>query len=117
MKEIAVVSDNRIGLSRRQLFWTGSAAGLGAYAASTAITPRPARAQPKTLRILQWKHFVPAYDRWFNDTYVKEWGQKNDTEVIVENVGIADLPGRVLAEAQSQQGHDLVMLLTPPAAF
>ena len=24
-------------------------------------------------------------DEWFNETYVKEWGEKNDTEVIVDN--------------------------------
>ena len=32
--------------------------------------PRPA----KTLRILQWSHFVPGYDRWFDEVYTKEWG-------------------------------------------
>ena len=40
----------------------------------------------KTLKILQWSHFVPAYDKWFNNEYVKEWGDKNDTEVTVDNI-------------------------------
>jgi multiple sugar transport system substrate-binding protein len=81
------------------------------------VIPRRARAQQKTLRILQWKHFVPSYDAWFNDTYVKEWGEQNDTRVIVDNVGLGDIGARAAAEAEAQQGHDLVMLLAPPAAY
>ncbi len=30
---------------------------------------------------MQWSHFVPAYDQWFDDIYVKRWGEENDTEV------------------------------------
>jgi multiple sugar transport system substrate-binding protein len=64
---------------------------------------------------MQWKHFVPGYDAWFHDTYVKEWGERNDTEVIVEFVGLGDIAGRAAAEAEVQQGHDLVLLLASPA--
>ena len=46
------------------------------------------RAQPKVLRIMQWNHFVPAFDEWFNRTFIKEWGQRNNTEVQVTNVGM-----------------------------
>ena len=28
-----------------------------------------------TLRILQWSHFVPAFDTWFDNTYTKAWGR------------------------------------------
>ena len=80
-----------------------------------AIIPSRARAQQKTLRILQWKHFVPSYDAWFNDIYVKEWGEQNDTQVIVDNVGLGDITNHAAAEAEPQQGHDLVILLEPPA--
>ena len=27
------------------------------------------------LRIMQWAHFVPAYDTWLDNTYVKRWGE------------------------------------------
>jgi multiple sugar transport system substrate-binding protein len=81
------------------------------------LHPRPAKAKAKQLKILQWKHFVPSYDQWFNDTYVKEWGTRNQVEVTVENVGLGDLTGRALAEIAGQRGHDLVQLITPPAAY
>jgi multiple sugar transport system substrate-binding protein len=80
-----------------------------------SIIPGRARAQQRTLKILQWKHFVPSYDEWFNKKYVKEWGEANDTEVIVDNVGLGDITKHVAAEAEAQEGHDLVMLLEPPA--
>ena len=30
----------------------------------------------KTLTIVQWSHFVPEYDKWFDD-FAKDWGKKN----------------------------------------
>jgi multiple sugar transport system substrate-binding protein len=53
--------------------------------------PGRTSAQQKTLKILQWNHFVPGYDKWFNNTYVKEWGEKNNTEVTVDNIGIGGI--------------------------
>ena len=35
-----------------------------------------ALADTKTLTIVQWSHFVPAYDKWF-DQFAKDWGDKN----------------------------------------
>jgi hypothetical protein len=48
----------------------------------------------ETLRIAQWSHFVPAYDVWFDNVYVKRWGQANDTEVLVDHINQADIPTR-----------------------
>jgi multiple sugar transport system substrate-binding protein len=76
-----------------------------------------ARAQQKTLKILQWKHFVPSYDEWFNGTYAKEWGEKNATQVIVDNVGVADVDKLAKAEVEAEQGHDLVLFIKPPAEW
>ncbi|MFQ5961800.1 MAG: twin-arginine translocation signal domain-containing protein, partial [Candidatus Methylomirabilales bacterium] len=80
------------GLSRRKfLKATGvAAAGIGA----NIIIPSRSPAAKKTLKILQWNHFVPGYDKWFNGTYVKEWGLRNDTQVIVDNIGLAGLNSR-----------------------
>ncbi|MBI2881923.1 MAG: extracellular solute-binding protein, partial [Candidatus Tectomicrobia bacterium] len=78
------------------------------------IVPGRSEAQRKTLRILQWNHFVPGYDKWFNNEYIKEWGQKNDTQVTVDNIGLAGLNARAAAEVRAQQGHDLFMFLWPP---
>jgi multiple sugar transport system substrate-binding protein len=104
-------------VSRRRLLKAGGSAALAAGVAPNIIIPGRAKAQQKTLKILQWKHFVPSYDAWFNDTYVKEWGKRNDTQVIVDNVGLGDIGARAAAEAETQQGHDLVMLLAAPALY
>jgi multiple sugar transport system substrate-binding protein len=70
-----------------------------------------------TLRIIQWSHFVPAYDRWFDNVYVKRWGQANDTEVLVDHINQADIPARAAAEVAAQSGHDIFFFLSPPAAY
>src|SRR3954454_2170315 len=98
-------------LSRRKLI---QAAGVGAAALAL---PKKARAAKKQLRILQWNHFVPNYDKWFNNTYIKEWGQKNDTEVIVDNVGIPAINPTAAAEVSAKKGHDLFMFLWPRPAY
>src|SRR5881296_4289070 len=67
----------------------------------------------KSLKILQWVHFVPAFDKWFNEKYVKEWGEKNNTEVTVDNIGIAGLSARAAAEVSAQKGHDLFLFNWP----
>jgi multiple sugar transport system substrate-binding protein len=105
------------GMTRREVI---KAAGVGAAAAGigfNVVFPRKARAQRKTLRILQWNHFVPGYDKWFNETYAKEWGAKNNTEVTVDNIAIAELISRAAAEVYARQGHDLFMFLWPPPVF
>ena len=71
----------------------------------------------KTLRIIQWRHFVPAYDTWFDNTYTKVWGRKNDTEVIVDHINLTDLPARAASEVAARSGHDIFQHLSPPAAF
>jgi multiple sugar transport system substrate-binding protein len=108
-----MVHEKITSVSRRRIL--KSAAALAVASGPAIIVP--ARAQQKTLKILKWKHFVPAFDRWFNDTYIKEWGAKNGTNVIVESIGLGDLSSRATAEAQAKQGHDLVLLLTPSPAY
>ena len=102
-------------LTRRRILATTAAAGV-AVGAGPFFHVRPARAA-KSLKILQWSHFVPAYDKWFNTEYVKEWGAKNDTEVVVDNIGVALIGARAAAEVQAQKGHDLLMFLTPPSIY
>ena len=91
----------------------------GAGVAATLGSPfwRPAHAAKKSLKIMQWNHFVPAFDDWFNKKFVKEWGDKNDTEVIVTNVGMTSIESRAAAEINKKQGHDLCMFLSPPASY
>lgn len=96
--------------------------GAGTLAAGAGVGPfflfpEHAAAQQKTLKILQWSHFVPDYDKWFDGVYTKQWGQKNDTNVIVDHISLNEIPARAAAEASAQKGHDLIMFLSPPAAY
>ena len=100
------------GITRRKFIKT-AATGAALATSGGLIFPRYGAAKPKTLKILQWVHFVPGYDKWFNETYVKEWGEKNDTQVIVDNIGLAGLNSRGAAEVSAQKGHDLFMYLWP----
>ncbi len=101
---------------RRRFIQTASAAGIAAGIGPYIIT-RPARAASKTLKILQWAHFVPAYDKWFDNEYTKQWGEKNDTEVTVDHVGIPAINSRAAAEVSAQKGHDLFMFLWPAPTY
>jgi multiple sugar transport system substrate-binding protein len=106
------------GVSRRDFM---KIAGTGGIAAGTLgpafLFPERAAAQQKTLKILQWSHFVPAYDQWFNNTFAKQWGEKHNTNVIVDNINLTDLNTRAASEAQAKKGHDIFMFLSPPAAY
>src|ERR1700757_4126633 len=103
----------RDGPSRRDVMKVAAGA---AAAAGPFFHVSPARAA-KTLKILQWSHFVPAYDKWFNNEYTKEWGKKNDTEVVVDNINLNLIPSRAAAEVSAQKEHDLVMFLAPPSVY
>ena len=108
----------REGVSRRDFIKIAGAGGIAAGTMGPAfLFPERAAAQQKTLKILQWSHFVPAWDTWFNNTYTKEWGQKNNTNVIVDNINLNDLKARAASEAQAKRGHDLFMFLSPPASY
>lgn len=111
----AAQQESNRGVSRRRFIEIAGATGLAASVGPFFI--RRARAAAKTLRILQWNHFVPAYDKWFDETYTKEWGRKNDTQVIVDHVGVAALNSRAAAEVSAQKGHDLFMFLSPAPAY
>jgi multiple sugar transport system substrate-binding protein len=104
------------GFTRREFV---RVAGLGALAAATgaSIVPGRARAQGKTLKIIQWSHFVPGYDKWFDGVFCKQWGEKHDTRVTVDHIAIGEINARAAAEVSAQKGHDLFMFLSPPAAY
>ena len=92
----------------------------GGAMAKTAVAGAPKFRHKQlagTLRIAQWSHFVPAYDRWFDNVYIKNWGRANDTEVIVDHINQADIPARAAAEVAAQSGHDLFWFLAPPAQY
>lgn len=104
-----------MGISRRKLLQVAGTATVGA--ALGARRQVFAQGAKKKLRILQWNHFVKGYDTWFNGTYIKQWGEKNDTEVVVDNVGIPALNSTAAAEVSAQKGHDLFQFLWPRPVY
>ncbi len=104
-------------LTRRELAKLTGAGALATGVGANFLFPARAAAQQKTLKIIQWSHFVPAWDTWFNGTFAKKWGQKYDTNVIVDNINLVDLPARAASEVSAKKGHDLFMFLSPPAAY
>jgi multiple sugar transport system substrate-binding protein len=107
----------RRGISRRdfvKVAGAGTLAGLG----PAFLFPERAWAQRKTLKIIQWSHFIPAYDKeWFDTVLTKDWGEKHNTNVIVDHISIGEINARAAAEVAAQKGHDLSMFLSPPAAY
>ena len=69
------------------------------------------------LSIIQWVHFVPSYDDWFDNTWSKNWGEANDVQVKVEHINNTLLDTRAAAEVAARSGHDLFMNLHPMASY
>ncbi len=80
--------------------------GTNAPGAPTA----PAVIKGTTLNMLQWSHFVPEGDKFF-DAKATEWGQKNKVEVKVEHINANDIPARIAAAVQAQSGPDIIQYL------
>src|SRR6266568_5581268 len=104
-------------ISRRKFVKLTGGAAAAAGLTSAFLFPQRALAQQRTLKILQWSHFVPGYDKWFDNTFTKEWGQKHNTNVVVDHIAIGEINARAAAEVSAQKGHDLIMFLSPPAAY
>lgn len=89
----------------------GGAATLGLGAAAAACAPpgaAPTGGKPK-LRILQWSHFVPVFDEWY-DPWVLDWGKKNGVDVTVDHMPHLEMPARLAAEVAAKAGHDLIQM-------
>ncbi|MGE5336539.1 MAG: ABC transporter substrate-binding protein [Gemmatimonadota bacterium] len=112
----AAPEGERPASNRRRFIGAIGAAGVAARLSPLILTSK-ARAAQRTLKILQWSHFVPAYDTWFDNTYTKQWGEKNDTNVVVDHVGVTAINSRAAAEVSAQKGHDLFMFLWPAPAY
>jgi multiple sugar transport system substrate-binding protein len=69
------------------------------------------------LKILQWAHFVPSYDQWLDNTYIKQWGEKNDVDVRIDHINNALLFSTASSEVAAQSGHDLFQFISPPSSF
>jgi multiple sugar transport system substrate-binding protein len=107
----------RRGLTRREFAKLTGAGALATGVGANFLFPERAAAQQKTLKIVQWSHFVPGYDKWFDNTWTKQWGEKNNTNVVVDHIAIGEINARAASEVAAKKGHDLFMFLSPPAAY
>ncbi len=93
---------------------------VGVGTVGLALAPgalRFAAAQERrTLKLLQWSHFVPSYDKWF-DQYCQKWGAAHNVNVVVDHISLSDLKSTFAAEVVAGRGHDLVEFIAPPSDF
>ncbi|UCC50816.1 MAG: extracellular solute-binding protein [Anaerolineaceae bacterium] len=68
------------------------------------------------LKILQWSHFVPQYDTWF-DPFAEQWGVANGVDVTVDHINIAELPAATTAAIDAGEGPTLIELPLAAANF
>jgi multiple sugar transport system substrate-binding protein len=109
---------------RRELIRRAGAAGITIGVAGSGFGQAfygPLRYKGRWLKgdlsVIQWAHFVPAYDKWFTDVWSKNWGERNDVQVKVDLILNTLLPARAAAEAAAGSGHDLFFNLSPQAQF
>ena len=90
----------------------------GATAAGPFFVFSPeAFANPKTLKIAKWAHFLPEFDGWFVNVAAAEWGKQNNTKVTVDLIPTEEVRDRALAEVAADKGHDIFIFPWPPAEF
>ena len=100
--------------SRREFLKTAAcAAAIGPF----FVFRRPPRGEQGTLKIARWTHFLPEYDRWFEDVFVRQWADKHNTKVEVDTVPVEKIAATAAAEAAAGKGHDLTMFPWPPAEY
>jgi multiple sugar transport system substrate-binding protein len=100
----------------RRRFITNAGVGAAGLALGPAFLRNAWAQEKKTLKLLQWSHFVPSYDKWFNQ-HCKMWGEKNNVNVVVDHISLSDLKSTFAAEVVAGRGHDLVEFIAPPSDF
>src|SRR5260370_2548724 len=105
-RKISTSAVTRRGFLKR----VGAAAGAAGLAPAISLPfVSTALAQTKTLKILQWSHFVPQYDKWF-DGFATEGGKKNGVTVTVDHMPHPELPARAAAAVSAGAVSDNLAL-------
>lgn len=68
------------------------------------------------ISITQWSHFVPRYDKWF-DQYAQKWGKAHNVDVTINHISIGDIPSTLAASIAAGEGPTLMEMNAAPAAF
>ena len=110
----------RLAGSAAGLAAVGTGAGCGSGSKKRDATASTAGSGPgggeRTLRVLQWSHFVPAYDAWFDNEFARPWGEKHDVEVVVDHVPFNEVTARADTEVARGTGHDIFGFVWTAAA-
>ena len=104
------MTENRLPRVTRRRFLQDTGLTIAAAGAAPLLSApfvSKALAADKSLSIVQWAHFVPEYDTWF-DKFAKDWGDKNKIAVSVDHIPVQNVPARAAAEASAGSGHDLL---------
>lgn len=83
---------------------------------SFVLTPTAMSQDSVEISILQWSHFVPRYDEWF-DGWAADWGEQNGASVSVDHINVAELPGNLAASIDAGDGPTILEMAFPPSAF
>jgi maltose-binding protein MalE len=123
--------NSRYQISRRRFIQGVSVAALAAACARAEETPAartPSGAAPEEvfsepssqlsgdLRLLNWSHFIPAHDEWFDD-WAREWGEQVGVNVTVDHIDVTQIPARIGSEISAGEGHDLIMYIATLSQF
>lgn len=103
------------GMSRREFL---RLLGISSAAAAIPFTFNIPKAQGLSgeLNILQWSHFVPRYDVWF-DEFAAAWGEENGVKVTVDHVNVGEIPAATASELAAGEGHDMIEYISPRPDF
>src|SRR5271169_1736321 len=85
-------------------------AGLGA--AATAIGPRRADAQGKSLTILHESSFIKPFDEYFQNKLAPAYEKETGVKVNYELTSVGSIPTRVATVAETGSGADITMNIT-----
>ena len=90
--------------------------GNGGGTGTSTTAASPSVPLSGDLRILQWSHFVPRHDTWF-DPFAQDWGRQVGVNVSVDHIDQAEIPARAGSEIAAGQGHDLIEFIFPPSSL
>jgi len=86
----------------------------------TVVAPVEVEAKPfpdgTRLHLVQWAHFVPQYDKWF-DPFLQDWCEKNNVECTVDHVAITDMAPTLATAIDAGEGPTMVELLLGASTY
>lgn len=85
-------------------------------ATAFVFAPATLAQEEASITILQWSHFVPGHDAWF-DAWAADWGAENDVDIRVDHVDLEQIPQTLSAAISAGAGHSIYEVIVPAFAF